>query len=214
MYRETGFIDREVRGNRYVIYVPHIVEPARMPAILFLHGAGECGTDGLLQTSVGLPNQIRRKKTRWPFLVIIPQKPDVKSLWNDNRLMVNQILTQVEQEFEPDPKRRYITGLSQGGRGTFDLASKTVWDFAAAAPVCGWSDLQTVANDNKNIPFWAFHGLADNVVKPAGSIQAIEALKEAGAETKITLYEGVDHNSWDRAYSEDELPAWLLSHSL
>lgn len=213
MFRETGFLDREVRGHRYVVYVPHIVEPARMPAILFLHGAGECGTDGLLQTSVGLPQQIRRKKSRWPFLTIIPQKPDVRTLWLENRLMINQILTQVQEEFQPDPQRRYITGLSQGGRGTFDLANKTIWKFAAATPICGWSDLSRVAQDNKGIPFWAFHGLLDSAVKPEGSIQAIEALKAAGNETKITLYEGVDHNSWDRAYSEDELPMWLLSHS-
>lgn len=215
MASETGFLDRQVGDHKYVVYVPQNVPPDETrPAVLFLHGAGECGTDGLKQTAVGLPQQMRFHKDLWPFLVVIPQKPTVQSLWMDQRIMVNKILTQVEREFPHDPHRRYITGLSQGGRGTFDLASRTVWQFAAAAPVCGWSDQDRVVQDNKDIPFWAFHGLADTAVKPEGSIDSIEKLKAAGAETKITLYEGVGHNSWDNAYSDPELPAWLLSHHL
>lgn len=211
----TGFLDQEVNGHKYVVFVPRDVpQDDTRPVIVFMNGAGECGTDGYKQSAVGLPQQIRFHAELWPFLVVMPQKPDVRGFWADHRLMVNQILTQVERNFPHDPHRRYITGLSQGGRGTYDLAGKLVWDFAAAAPVCGWSDLDRVAADNKGIPFWAFHGLADPAVNPKGSIDSIETLKAAGNETKITLYEGVDHNSWDRAYSDPELPKWFLAHSL
>ncbi|MBX3110935.1 MAG: prolyl oligopeptidase family serine peptidase [Fimbriimonadaceae bacterium] len=210
---ETGFLDREHKGSNYQVHVPKGVK-GPCPTILFLHGAGECGTDGLLQTAIGLPDAVRRDRTRWPFLVVCPQKDDVKALWADRKELLDGILRDVEGEFPVDPHRRYITGLSQGGHGTFDLAAHLGWRFAAAAAVCGRSLLDKVGEDFRHIPLWVFHGDADPVVKPENSIEAVEAVKKAGGDVRLTMYPGVDHNSWDKAYRESDLPQWFLSHTL
>ena len=79
-----------------------------------------------------------------------------------------------------DPKRIYITGLSMGGYGTWDLMARGPELFAAAAPVCGGAD-EATAEKIKHIPVWAFHGAKDTAVKPQRSRNMIEALKKAGA---------------------------------
>jgi len=61
------------------------------------------------------------------------------------------------------------------------------------------------------VPFWAFHGDKDNVVKLAEQQQTVDTLKKAGVDIKFTVYEGVGHNSWTRAYNDPDLYAWLLS---
>ncbi len=213
MAQETGFLDRETQERPYVVFVPKGVKKP-WPTILFLHGAGECGVDGLRQVAVGLPPAIMLDRGRWPFLVVIPQKKEVRDLWKQDREYLDAVLHAVEKEFEPDPHRRYLTGLSQGGRGTFDLVKSLAWQFAAAAPVCGWADLEQVAKDFRDVPLWAFHGEDDNVVPLKGSRDAVEAILAAGGTAKITTYPETGHNSWDAAYRESELPAWLLEHHL
>lgn len=210
---ETGFLHRAVRNNKFVVYVPRDFKPD-MPAILFLHGMGESGTDGLKQTAIGLGHSIRMGMARWPFVVVMPQKPDAPSYWADHVARINEILIAVEKEFQPDPHRRYITGLSQGGCGTFELANNLTWQFAAAAPVCGWARPADIGPRLKSIPVWAFHGTDDPVVKVEESRKAIEAIKAAGGDAKLTEFAKVGHNSWDSAYAEPDLPSWFLSHSL
>ena len=121
------------------------------------------------------------------------------------------ILADVEKEFNTDKKRTYLTGLSMGGYGTWSLAAAFPDRWAAIAPVCGGGDPKS-ADKIKDIPCWCFHGGADPVVKPAQSTAMIDALKKVGGKPKYTEYEGVGHNSWDKAYGTDELYTWLLEH--
>ena len=77
---ETGFLDRSItvagRSYRYQVYVPADYQSkSSWPAILFLHGAGERGDDGLLQTNVGLAPAIRQNPSRYPAIAIFPQVP-------------------------------------------------------------------------------------------------------------------------------------------
>ena len=122
-----------------------------------------------------------------------------------------EALAQVQKEFTIDDKRLYITGLSMGGYGTWDVIWRHPTMFAAAVPVCGGGD-ESKATIVKDIPIWCFHGGADNVVPKERSIHMIEAIKAAGGNPKYTEYPGVGHNSWDRAYAEPELPKWLFAH--
>lgn len=213
MLNQTGFIEQEADGTRYVVYVPHgAAKP--MPAILFLHGAGESGDDNLRQVIQGVGSAVMWDRSRWPFVILFAQKPVLRELWPTRVENLNAILRHAEQHLQLDPHRRYITGLSQGGNGTFVLAKRLAWQFAAAAPICGWCDPEQAAKDFRDIPLWAFHGLDDDVVKPEGSTKAVDAIKAAGGTAQVTLYEGVGHNSWDKAYRESELPTWLLAQSL
>lgn len=208
----TGFFEHVAAEMPYVVYVPKGVQEP-MPAILFLHGMGESGDDGLKQVIQGIGSAILWDRTRFPFLVIMPQKPSGNKLWPEHKDQLNAILKKVEKDYKIDPHKRYITGLSQGGNGTFVLAKKLAWQFAAAAPICGWCDPEQAAKDFIDLPIWAFHGDADTAVKVEGSINAIEAIKKAGGETKFTIYPGVGHNSWDKAYREEHLGDWFLQHS-
>ncbi|WP_232056078.1 carboxylesterase family protein [Tuwongella immobilis] len=219
----TGFLNREFKNSdgtisKYVIFVPHDYSPEKpVPTILFLHGSGETGTDGLKQTTVGLPNAIRKQEKTFPFLTIMPQASPVSPVrdrWfagqpNGDRAMA--ILKEVEQEFKVDSKRIYLTGLSMGGFGTWNLAAAYPKRFAAIVPVCGGGDPKS-AEKIKEIPCWCFHGDEDKAVNVKLSREMIQALKAAGANPKYTEYPGVGHNSWDAAYGTAELYPWLLSH--
>lgn len=210
---ESGFLNRSTLDLDYVVYCPKGMAPTGLPAILFLHGKGECGHDGLRQTLIGLCHAIRSDCSRWPFLVVAPQKRDADALWAASAVDLDRMLAEVEAEFAPDPHRRYLTGLSQGGRGTFDLATRLVWTFAAAAAVCGWTEPAEACDRLAGTPLWAFHGDQDPVVPYRPGQELVERLTEMGSEARFTLYEGVGHNSWDSAYLHSDLPAWLLAHS-
>jgi poly(3-hydroxybutyrate) depolymerase len=120
-----------------------------------------------------------------------------------------EALAALRKEFSVDEKRLYVTGLSMGGYGTWDVISRYPTLFAAAAPVCGGGD-ESVAPLIAKVPIWCFHGDADKTVPPERSRNMIEALRRAGGEPKYTEYPGVGHNSWDKAYAEPELATWLF----
>lgn len=215
--RESGFILKTLRWSgrdaRYVVFVPPGYTGSKTwPAIIFLNGAGECGTDGLKHTAVGLGSAIQWKVEEWPFLVIFPQKPTVESRWADHDGMVMAMLEATQREYKVDAQRVYLTGLSQGGYGTWDLAAKHPDLFAAIAPICGGGDPGR-AGVLARMPIWCFHGDADTAVPLRASVEMVDAVKAAGGSPKLTVYPGVGHNSWDKAYREEKLADWFLQHS-
>jgi predicted peptidase len=213
------FRKREVAvGGISTIY--RVYAPPRMkgplPVILFLHGRGESGSDGLAQTTVGIGPAIRRHRERFPAIVVFPQSSTYG--WRGVNLdAAVAALDDVEQKFDVDLDRVYLTGLSMGGYGTWHLAVQQPERFAAIVPVCGGFDERTadvpIAEAAKRIaaiPHWVFHGDADNIVPVEQSRRMVRALREAGGDVRYTEYAGVTHNSWDRAYAETELWPWFL----
>ncbi len=196
--------------HKYTVYVPPKL-PKKPPVIVFLHGYGESGVDGEVQTKVGLGAAIRNDPKRWPFLVVFPQKPVFDLLWPAYTDLLRAILKAVKKEFSPSKSRRYLTGLSQGGNGTFELADKLPWKFAAVAPICGWAEPRLAAKVLQEIPAWIFHGDADEVVPVSSSQVVADWCKKFEKQPDLTIYSGVGHNSWDMAYAEP-LPKWFLSH--
>jgi predicted peptidase len=194
-----------------VLFVPHDYKPDKAyPLILFLHGAGETGSDGKKQVNVGLGPAVRKQEKTFPCLVIFPQSQ--KRTWRadtGDAKRALDILAEIEKEYNIDSKRVYLTGLSMGGYGTWSLATSQPEKWAAIVPICGGGDPKS-ADKIKDIPCWCFHGDKDNAVPVARSRQMIEALKKAGAKPKYTEYPGVGHNSWDKAYGTKELYVWLL----
>ena len=215
---ETGFLDRVYKNadgseSKYVIFVPKGYKGDKAyPLILFLHGAGETGTDGKKQAQVGLGPAVRKRADTFPFIVVFPQSH--KRTWQadsaDGKRAI-AILNEVEKQYKVDPKRVYLTGLSMGGFGTWSLAAKYPDRWAAIAPVCGGGNPKDAAK-LKDIPIWCFHGDADKAVPVQRSRDMIEAIKTAGGMPKYTEYPGVGHNSWDKAYGTDELYEWMLKH--
>jgi predicted peptidase len=235
--RDTGFLNRTILLNgttyRYQVYVPaDWSKRKRWPVILFLHGAGERGDDGLIQTEVGIGTAIRRHSERFPCIVVFPQCR--KGLWWTDAQMEAQALKALDQamkEFNADPQMVYLTGISMGGYGTWHMASRNPGRFAALAPVCGGirppAGLETghtqtppsdpyaaTAEKIGSTPVWVFHGEADPVVPVAESRKMVEALKAIGGNVRYSEYPGVGHNSWDKAYAEPDFVPWLLSYKL
>ena len=242
--RETGFLDRTVTVDnityKYQVFVPDNWSPDRKwPTILFLHGAVERGSDGLLQTQVGIAAAIRRDRSRFTMLVVMPQCP-IGHWWPERRMqgIALAALAASIEEFKGDPKRTYLTGVSMGGYGSWYLASANPGKFAAVVPICGGivppanvlqgqpelakesypdesKSYVEVAKRIGKMPVWIFHGDADNAVPVENSRRLYEALKAAGDDVRYTEYPGVGHDeAWDRAYTEPELMSWLRSKSL
>ncbi len=179
----------------------------KWPVMLFLHGAGERGSD-VNKVKVHGPPKIVQNRKDFPFIVVSPQCPS-DSWWRPFELIA--LLDEIQSQYKVDPDRVYLTGLSMGGFGTWDLATQYPQRFAAIAPICGGGN-PVLARRIKDIPAWVFHGDADRVVPVARSDEMVEALKKAGADVKYTRYEGIDHDSWTKTYANEELYQWMLSH--
>ncbi len=239
---ETGFLDREITlGSvryRYQVYVPVNYAQGKLhPVVLFLHGAGEGGEDGLLQTQVGLGPAIRQARERFPFIVVFPQVRRDQFWAGEMTTLALKTLDQTVKEFDGDPQRLYVTGVSMGGFGTWYVAAQAPGKFAAIVPICGFVNLKrpdlpaerkafvlkdnpfaespdpyaAVASQISKVPTWIFHGGADPVISPDESRRMFQTLKASGFDVKYTEYDGVAHNAWERAYAEPDLVPWLLS---
>lgn len=212
---ERGFLSRTVtvggENLKYVVWVPDSYDPAEpMPTIIHLNGAGECGTDGWRQV-YHIGGAIMLEPAKWPFIMIFPQKQDVKHDWEDEEPMVMEALKQSKQEFNIDDSRLYLTGLSQGGHGTWAIAARHPDMFAAIAPVCGWGD-EEIASKVAKLPIWTFHGDKDEAVPVERSIELEKWIAAAGGTCKLTIYPGVGHDSWNNAYRNENLGQWFLEH--
>jgi len=227
----------------YQVFVPaHWNGRRPVAVILFLHGSGERGDDNRAQTKNGIRLLIAQDPDGFPALVVCPQCRDHRR-WTDPDMeaMALQALDQSVKEFNGDPGRVYLTGLSLGGYGTWDLAQRYPQRWAAIAPCCGGivyphrsgtdppkdappaapppaDPYFPVAQKVARLPAWVFHGGADPTVPVSESRQmaallfSLKAgLKDSG-DLKYTEYPGVGHNSWDYAYKEPGLLPWFLSH--
>jgi predicted peptidase len=200
----------------YLLFLPQSYgkDDKRYPLILFLHGAGETGKDLEKVKKHGPPKIVENKKD-FPFIVVSPQSPG--GGWNVENL--DALLTDVLAHYQVDPDRVYLTGLSMGGGGTWNLAAAHPERFAAIVPICGaikqFNDenkLKEFAAKIKDLPTWVFHGAKDKSVPLARSEMMVKALKDAGAEPKFTIYPEAGHDSWTEAYNTPELYTWLLEH--
>ena len=233
------FLDRTGMATggpfNYQVFVPaHLNRRRACPVILFLHGSGERGDDNRAQTKNGIRLLIGRDTDRFPCVVVCPQCRAGVS-WTDPEMeeLALAALDQSVKEFHGDLSRIYLTGLSMGGYGTWDLAQRFPARWAAIAPCCGGRRFPKELADPINhpigdpyleaaqkivaLPAWVFHGGADGTVPVSESRQmvALLFLLEQGrkdADLKYSEYPGVGHNSWDYAYKELDLLPWMLSH--
>jgi predicted peptidase len=201
----------------YLLYLPpdYGQDPAKKsPVILFLHGAGERGTDVNEVARHGPPKLLKDSKTELPlknFIVISPQCPAGR-WWQamDVLAFFDEMMAHLDHA---DPDRVYLTGMSMGGFGTWEIATIAPEKFAAIAPVCGGSN-PLFAGLLKQIPIWIFHGDKDPIIPVQRSIEMNDALKKAKADVRFTRYPNATHDSWTATYNNPELYTWFLSHSL
>ncbi len=206
--RFTRKVTRTV-GYKYLFYLPdEYSAQTPVPLVLFLHGAGERGSDLELVKKHGPPELIARGKS-FPFIVISPQCP-VGRWWDPESL--NALLDEIVRDYAVDNNRIYVTGLSMGGFGTWSLAVTHPERFAALAPICGWGE-PFGAFRLKDLPIWAFHGAKDPIVPLAKGKEMVEAVKRAGGNARFTIYPDAEHDSWTETYNNPELYNWLLQQT-
>ncbi len=193
----------------YLMYLPKDYQKTKdkYPLLIFLHGSGERGSNIELVKKNGVPKLIEDGKD-FPFIVVSPQCPD-GSWWNSQ--VINEMLNTIIAENRVDESRIYITGLSMGGYGTWEMITTFPQRFAAAAPICGGGN-PTLARFSHGTPVWAFHGGKDEVVPMKQSLDMIEVLQSVGDDVKLTVYPEAGHDSWTEAYNNPKLYEWFLSH--
>lgn len=221
------FDDKMEHKLPYRLLKPKDYDPKKSyPLVVFLHGAGERGSDNANQMKHGVPQfASEANRTAYPCFLIAPQCPTGKQWvgvdWSaaahsmpkdpaSSAALTLGLIAELQKEFPIDSKRIYLTGLSMGGYGTWDLIARRPELFAAAVPVCGGGDEKTAATIAK-LPIWAFHGDKDGAVPVARSRNMIAAIEKAGGAAKYTEYAGVGHDSWNKAYSDAKMFEWLFS---
>jgi predicted peptidase len=209
---------------QYLLFLPKdyaVRRTEHWPLMLFLHGAGERGTN-VWRADIHGPSKYIATHPDFPFIVLTPLCPS-NQVWSGE--ILSGLLDEAAKTYRVDTNRIYLTGLSMGGFGTWDLALAMPERFAAVIPIAGGgNDLPILlartgyaSPENvaalKSVAFWAFHGAKDTVVAPDESERMIAALKRLGvAEAKITIYPNATHNSWEQTYNNPEIYDWLLQH--
>ncbi len=226
------FETREFVGSNKIPLKYRLIKPIdykfgkKYPLVIFLHGAGERGSDNLISlkhAASEFADPERRKL--YPAYVVIPQCP-TDHKWSevdwsqetssqpetasDSLQSVKELLDEMIDQAGVDKDRVYLTGLSMGGYGTWDAIGRYPNFFAAAAPICGGGDPKMV-NQFKKLPIWCFHGAKDDAVKPIRSQAMVEALKAVGSNVKYTEYPEAGHDSWSETYANPEFYQWLFA---
>jgi predicted peptidase len=231
-FKAKTYSDSEENELKYRILKPAEYDSTKSyPLVLFLHGAGERGSDNYSQLKWGVSHFAEPKlREKYPAFVVAPQVPEEET-WaglpspedtTDHMLPLSSEPTQtmkltlellefLQQHYAIDAKRLYVTGLSMGGFGTFDIIQRHPNKFAAAVPICGGGDVSN-AFLIKDLPIWTFHGAEDEIVSPEYSRNIISAIRIAGGSPGYTEYPDEGHiGAWVQAYSNPHLYEWLFS---
>ena len=228
-YEHKSFTSQDGTELNYrLLTPPENAHGKKFPLVVFLHGAGERGSDNEKQLTHGSQMFLNpANRDNYPAYVIFPQCPE-KSFWafprrpsstsdTNTEKAINPILLAVKELIDSylenpniDASRVYIMGLSMGGMGTFDLVSRYPEIFAAAIPICGAADTKRLAN-TKGVKWRIYHGDADDVVPVECSRQAYVALKKANAQVEYFEFPGCKHGSWNPAFNQPDFMDWLFA---
>jgi predicted peptidase len=205
----------------------------KYPLVLFLHGGGEKGRDNEKQLIHGVKVFLdAENRKKFPCIVIAPQcmpndnwssakvdrtvDPPIRDFnytysITKSLAAVEELTKDIIKRESVQKKQVYVTGLSMGGMGTYEIVYRNPGLFAAAAVVCGGGDTKSYSRKQAKTHFWIFHGSDDKTVEVRYSRQMVDKLRELKADVKYTEYPGVGHNSWENAYAEPELLPWMFN---
>jgi predicted peptidase len=191
----------------YILQKPENTK-IKKPLIIFLHGSGEKGNDLEKIKIHGPLNYIKNNKL--DTFILAPQCPQ-EEYWESESL--HQLIQKVIKENTIDANRIYLTGLSMGAWGVWNLAFAYPETFAALVPICGFVDRVSMIENCKiaHIPTQIFHGLLDDVVDVQYSIQIFKKLKPCSKDLELTIFDDANHDSWTRVYNDSKIYEWLFT---
>jgi pimeloyl-ACP methyl ester carboxylesterase len=207
---------KTAQGERkYTVFLPTGYDGKKAyPVVLFLHGAGERGDDGVRSAQVGLGAAINQDPEAYPFIALFPQAR-MQQGWaaeTDNARDALAILDEAVKTYRCDTSRIALTGLSMGGAGSWSVAAAHPERFSAVVTICGRGKPEW-AEALKKLPIWCVVGDADRTETVLNAREMAAALRAAGGRPNETEYRSVPHNSWDRAYSDPVIVHWMLAHT-
>ncbi|MDR1860260.1 MAG: prolyl oligopeptidase family serine peptidase [Bacteroidales bacterium] len=207
MYGATGEVH-----YKYLTYLPQSYDSLAeksFPVIIYLHGRSVSGTDLNRVRTYGLPFFLDRGK-KLDFIVVAPQCPWGKNWASDN--WMDTMLSEINEKYRIDRDRIYLTGMSLGGFGTWELANRYPDRFAAIAPLCGGARTEW-ADNLSHIPAWVFHGAKDQQVSVARSDEMVKALQKRNSTVVYSRFAERGHNI-HRVYDDDNLYKWFAQFAL
>lgn len=229
---QAGFYTKNGDTLEYRYLEPENFDPSKkIPLLLFMHGAGERGSDNQTQLVHG-SKLFEDSIAKYPALVVFPQCPK-EIYWSNVQIekeahgrnhffidggaanwpmkLTMGLVDSLLATGKIDQERVYVGGLSMGGMGTFEIVYRKPDTFAAAFPICGGGNSDSASKYVDTTSFWIFHGAKDDVVLPYHSIKMRKAIADAGGDVKLTIYPEANHNSWDSAFAEPDLLKWIFS---
>lgn len=233
LFQAKTFTSSKGTKINYRIFFPKDYSTKKTyPLVLFLHGLGQRGSDNESQLKLGICEPFKDPNSPiYDCIVLAPQCPG-DDLWVETDQMwdvycsydstkvpespslaaVAELVQKTRDENAVNKNRVYVTGISMGGFGTWDLLVRHTRIFAAAMPLCGGADYRR-AGLLRNVPIWTFHGMKDTVVPPAGTIKMAEKLSEIGGNIIFdeNEYPNHGHNIWEDVYKRTDILPWLLS---
>ncbi|MDO5554815.1 MAG: prolyl oligopeptidase family serine peptidase [Planctomycetia bacterium] len=187
------------------------------PLLIYLHGAGDRGTDPMTLVDKD-PVAFSRKEYRnretaeFPFIVATPICPEKR--WEPSRIiiMLDEILASTRFRYQIDPNRIYLTGYSMGGFGTYETAMAYPERFAAIVPVAGGGEPDK-AEKLKDVAIWAFHGALDETVPLPSTQLVVEAMQNMDHKhVQMSVMAQQGHDIAEEVYRDKTLYRWLLRH--
>jgi len=206
-------VTTEGEERKYSVFVPNGYDGKKtFPVILYLHGSGEKGTNGVLSAQVGIGPAILARPEGFPAIVVFPQARKTWAADSADAKAALAILDDVLAHYKGDRDRVVLTGLSMGGSGSWGLAASQPERFRAVVPICGRGRPET-ATALRSLPIWTIVGDADRLETIQNVRLMTESLHTLGSSPRETEYRGVGHNSWDRAYNDPTVIDWILAQS-
>ena len=210
MRAETRLLDTTLTRHArlpYRVFLPagYAASDARWPLILFLHGSGERGDD-LAAVERNGPPRIARERGL-PFVVIAPQLP-AGDLWSADAL--NALLDHAIADLRVDTTRVYLTALSMGTYGAWELAIAHPERFAALAVASGGGNPVEICR-LRDTPVWIAHGEKDDVIPVAWSKGMAHRLEQCGGHPRLSIDPEAGHDAWTKFFAGPALYDWLLA---
>jgi len=195
----------------YLLYLPneYLTSNEDFPLIIYLGGGSQSGSDLNRLKTYGIPFYIEQGH-KYDFIIASPQCPE-KTYWTTENWF-DSLYSDLISTYRIDTTRIYVTGISNGGFGTWQVAMDYPDRFAAIAPLCGGvNDSDTAKISNlKHLPIWTFHGTADDMI-PIDETERVIKKLEAYGRIKFTRLQNEGHGI-QYLYKDNTIFDWFLQH--
>ena len=194
---------------------------SKFPLIVYLHGAGQNGSDNerQLDESVGCLYAFSHDRDDYKSIILAPQCP-AGVFWRDDAILgaLQELISKTAQNDLVDNERVYITGFSMGGDASWKLALADPSIAATIIPVCGGPlasmepDIPDVPVEMSSMNIWAFNNFDDGVVCPTYVKRIMSELwdSEPNDFINFTMFVSGGHNP-KYVYQNRDVLIWMMS---